>query len=54
MMFFKTHPILFLNFIKGWISGSADHFIPELAQLLYPLFSHIYIRFDFKLAFDSF
>jgi len=29
---------------KVWISESADHYKPELAQLLYPLFTHIYIR----------
>jgi hypothetical protein len=27
-----------------WISESADHYKPELAQLLYPLFTHLYIR----------
>lgn len=29
---------------KVWISESADHYKPELAQLLYPLFTHLYIR----------
>ena len=29
---------------KFWISESEDHFKPELAQLLYPLFTHLYIR----------
>lgn len=28
---------------KFWISESEDHFKPELAQLLYPLFTHLYI-----------
>jgi WD40 associated region in TFIID subunit, NTD2 domain len=31
-------------FVKLWISESADHYKPELAQLLYPLFTHLYIR----------
>ena len=29
---------------KFWISESEDHYKPELAQLLYPLFTHLYIR----------
>ena len=28
---------------KFWISESEDHYKPELAQLLYPLFTHLYI-----------
>ena len=28
---------------KCWIAESEDHFKPELAQLLYPLFTHLYI-----------
>ena len=28
---------------KFWISESEEHFKPELAQLLYPLFTHLYI-----------
>jgi len=28
---------------KFWISESDDHYKPELAQLLYPLFTHLYI-----------
>ena len=36
----------FLSFVgfKFWISESEDHYKPELAQLLYPLFTHLYIR----------
>ena len=33
----------FIGF-KFWISESEDHYKPELAQLLYPLFTHLYIR----------
>jgi transcription initiation factor TFIID subunit 5 len=29
---------------KYWISESEEHLKPELAQLLYPLFTHLYIR----------
>lgn len=29
---------------RVWISESKDHYKPELAQLLYPVFTHIYIR----------
>ena len=29
---------------KVWISESADHYKPELAQLLYPLFTHLFIQ----------
>jgi len=29
---------------KMWISESVDHLKPELAQLLYPLFTHLYIQ----------
>ena len=28
---------------KFWISESEDHYKPELAQLLYPLFTHLYL-----------
>ena len=27
-----------------WISESPDYYKPELAQLLYPVFTHLYIR----------
>jgi hypothetical protein len=27
-----------------WISESPDHFKPELAQLLYPMFTHLYLE----------
>eukprot|EP00088_Acartia_fossae_P023068 TRINITY_DN2413_c0_g1_i1.p1 TRINITY_DN2413_c0_g1~~TRINITY_DN2413_c0_g1_i1.p1 ORF type:complete len:597 (-),score=113.16 TRINITY_DN2413_c0_g1_i1:570-2360(-) len=40
---FQSAESQYTNF-KIWISGSAENFKPELAQLLYPLFSHIYIR----------
>ena len=29
---------------KIWISESPDHFKPELAQLLYPMFTHLYLE----------
>ena len=28
---------------KGWISESHDSYKPELAQLLYPMFTHLYL-----------
>ena len=37
--------LFFAAGFKFWISESEDHFKPELAQLLYPLFTHLYIRF---------
>ena len=37
--------LFFVAGFKFWISESEDHFKPELAQLLYPLFTHLYIRF---------
>jgi len=40
---YQTAETQYSNF-KVWISNSPDHYKPELAQLLYPLFSHIYIR----------
>ena len=40
---FQTHHDLCAGF-KFWISESEDHYKPELAQLLYPLFTHLYIR----------
>jgi len=39
----ETVETQYTNF-KVWISESADHYKPELAQLLYPLFTHLYIR----------
>ena len=29
---------------KVWISESPDHYKPELAQLLYPMFTHLYLE----------
>jgi hypothetical protein len=39
--------------LKVWISDSADEYKPELAQLLYPLFTHLYIRLLHCQALES-
>ena len=38
------HFLQFLHFFQLWISESHDSFKPELAQLLYPLFTHLYLE----------